>query len=145
MPGEPLRASPLTRAKLVLGFDWLYQRRDEHFGNGRLVRNTFENSVRRLANRVAAVVPVTRELLTVFTPDDVHLGGIPEETWQAVDDSRMRFALSCDACGQPIRVRVRQLGRHVGCPHCESSGTADWGDPVWPAPKEGAGRNGQTA
>ena len=125
---------PLTRAKLVLGFDWLYRRRDEHFGNGRLVRNTFENSVRRLANRVAAVVPVTRELLTVLTPDDVHLGSVPEEVWPAVEDPQMRFALRCDGCGSPIRVRVGQLGRHVGCPHCQARWTADWGEPVWPAP-----------
>jgi len=38
-----------------------------------LVATTFENSVRRLANRVAAMTPVTRDLLTVLTADEIDL------------------------------------------------------------------------
>lgn len=71
-----------AHTKLLLGFQWLYERRDEHFGNGRLVRNTFENAVRCLANRVAAVTPVTRELLTVLTADDIHLADVPAAAWK---------------------------------------------------------------
>ena len=77
-----------ARAKLLLGFHWLYGCRDEHFGNGRLVRNTFENSVRRLANRVASIAPVTRELLTVLTTDDIYLDKVPSDIWQQLDRRR---------------------------------------------------------
>src|SRR5262249_4579675 len=53
---------PRTRVKLLLGFQYLLDHRDEHFGNGRLARNVFERAIGRLANRIASVVPLTREL-----------------------------------------------------------------------------------
>ncbi|MHB8972592.1 MAG: AAA family ATPase [Pirellulaceae bacterium] len=118
----------LTRAKLLLGFQWLYESRDEHFGNGRLVRNTFENSVRRLANRVASVAPVTRELLTVLLADDIHLPQVPADLWGRLEDSDLRFAVTCQLCQKPVRLRANQLGRRVRCPHCHGHLQADWGE-----------------
>ena len=43
-----------SRRRLLRGFTYLYVRRDRHFGNGRCSRNSFERSVRRLANRLAS-------------------------------------------------------------------------------------------
>lgn len=119
-----------SRAKLLVGFDWLYQCRDEHFGNGRLVRNTFENSVRRLANRVATLVPVTRELLTVLTPQDVTFSDVPGDAWSMLEQPELRFMLPCPSCHRPVHVRARQLGQRVGCPHCKSPHEAEWGELV---------------
>ncbi len=119
-----------ARAKLLLGFHWLYGCRDEHFGNGRLVRNTFENSVRHLANRVASIAPITRELLTVLTIDDICLDKVPSDIWQQLDDDETRFAVTCESCGKTGRVRVNQLGSRVRCPHCKSRLMAEWGEPV---------------
>ncbi len=119
-----------ARAKLLLGFHWLYACRDEHFGNGRLVRNTFENSVRRLANRVAAVAPVTRELLTVLTTDDIHLEQVPSDAWQSLEGSRTRFAVTCESCGKTAHARANQLGAQLKCPHCKTRLMAEWGSPV---------------
>ena len=70
---------PAARAKLLLGLQWLYDHRDEHFGNGRTVRNLFELSIRRLANRIANISRLTRDQLTVLDPDDMHLTGVPPE------------------------------------------------------------------
>jgi replication-associated recombination protein RarA len=123
---------PEARAKLLLGFHWLYQSRDEHFGNGRLVRNTFENAVRRLANRIAEIAPITRELLTSFTTHDIHLADVPPEIWQETSDDRPLFATGCPQCGKAVRVRPRHLGHAVRCPHCQHRFTADWGAPVLP-------------
>ncbi len=64
---------PATREKLLRGFQSLLDQRDERFGNGRLVRNTFERAIHRLANRIAGEVPLTRELLTTLTPEDVEM------------------------------------------------------------------------
>ena len=47
--------------------------KDEHFGNGRLVRNIFEKAIRNLADRVVNVPELTPELLTTFQPDDIEL------------------------------------------------------------------------
>ncbi len=42
-----------TRPKLMVGLTELYRDRDRRFGNGRTVRNLFEQAIRRMANRIA--------------------------------------------------------------------------------------------
>jgi SpoVK/Ycf46/Vps4 family AAA+-type ATPase len=44
---------------------------DEHFGNARLVRNLFEAAIRRLANRIINIAPLTHEILTALHADDL--------------------------------------------------------------------------
>jgi SpoVK/Ycf46/Vps4 family AAA+-type ATPase len=120
----------LTRAKLLLGFDWLVERRDEHFGNGRLVRNTFENATRRLANRIVDVAPLTRELLTTFEPEDVQLDEVPAEVWAQLDSPERTFEFDCPGCGKPRELRQEHLGRRVRCRECDTAFCADWGRPL---------------
>lgn len=55
-------------------FRHLYDTRDENFGNGRDVRNRFEDTVVRQSNRVAAMEAPTREDLMTLLPED-----FPEE------------------------------------------------------------------
>ena len=62
-----------VREKLLSHLATASQNKDEHFGNGRLVRNLFENAMRRLADRVVDVVELTPELLTTFQPSDLEL------------------------------------------------------------------------
>jgi len=51
-------------------FEQLYEDRDENFGNGRDVRNRFEDMVVRQANRVAAMESPTKEDIVTFTRAD---------------------------------------------------------------------------
>lgn len=61
-------------------FDTLYARRDRNFGNGREVRNRFEDMVVRQANRVAAMDNPTKEDLICFTKEDFFPdSGLPEK------------------------------------------------------------------
>jgi len=60
-----------TREELRIGFQSLFDGRDEHFGNGRLARNLFEDAIRRHANRIIDISPITRELLTRLEPEDL--------------------------------------------------------------------------
>ena len=62
-----------AREKLRAGFQWLVDRRDEHFGNGRLARNIFEASIRHLANRIVDITPITRALLPRLEPVDIQI------------------------------------------------------------------------
>jgi SpoVK/Ycf46/Vps4 family AAA+-type ATPase len=48
-----------------------YNQRDKTFGNGRFVRNLFEKTVERQANRIAASAELTRELLTTIMVEDI--------------------------------------------------------------------------
>lgn len=66
-----------TQKKLVSGFQFLIDKKDEHFGNARLARNVFEQSIRRMASRIVSVAPLTRELLTTLHPQDIYMDGVP--------------------------------------------------------------------
>jgi hypothetical protein len=117
-----------TRAKLLLGFQYLLDRRDEHFGNGRLARTVFERSVRRLASRLAGVEPLTKALLTTLQPEDVVMEGVPEEVWDGLEDDARTFHLPCPGCARPSRLPQRLLGSKVRCHQCAHEFEADWGE-----------------
>ena len=53
-------------------FDELYAERDDNFGNGRDVRNCFEDMVVRQSNRVAAMESPTRDDLMTILPADLE-------------------------------------------------------------------------
>jgi SpoVK/Ycf46/Vps4 family AAA+-type ATPase len=119
-----------TRARLILGFRYLLEHRDEHFGNGRLVRNVFEMAIRRLADRIADIAPLTKELLTRLEPADIALAGVPESAINAEAASQLQLAVTCTGCGKPSRIRAQHLGRRVKCRKCGTSFDAEWGEPA---------------
>jgi len=119
-----------ARGKLLLGLRWRYDHRDEHFGNGRLVRNVFEQAIRRLANRIAGIVPVTKELLTVLEAADINLPEVPANVLNLANDPKQRFLVACPGCGGKSRVPASYLGLLVKCKSCSHRFTADWGEPV---------------
>ena len=53
-------------------FTELYEERNENFGNGRDVRNCFEDMIMRQSNRVAAMENPTKEDLMSVLPEDLH-------------------------------------------------------------------------
>lgn len=53
-------------------FEELYENRGENFGNGRDVRNVFEETVVRQSNRVAALDAPTKDDLMQFLPEDLR-------------------------------------------------------------------------
>jgi hypothetical protein len=124
------QAPAATQARLLLGFRWLYEHRDEHFGNGRTVRNVFELAIRRLANRIAGITPITAELLTVLKPEDIELPGVPPEVLSRAADPALRFLVHCPGCGGKSRVPADYLGRAVKCKACGERFTAAGGEPL---------------
>jgi SpoVK/Ycf46/Vps4 family AAA+-type ATPase len=120
----------LTRVKLLLGFDRLFSCKDEHFGNGRLVRNIFERSVSRLANRISGLIPLTRELLTTLETEDIEMEDVPVEVWKDLDSESRMFRMVCPGCKHTSRVPQKYLGHKVNCKRCNLSFSADWGELV---------------
>ena len=125
-----------VRARLLVGFDWLYRNRDEHFGNGRTVRNLFEDAIRRLADRIAGTAPVTSELLTHLRPTDIQFAEVPSENLDGGPE-RVRFAIVCPGCQRARRVPGRYLGRQVTCRRCATRFLPEWGEPEWGEPQGG--------
>lgn len=52
-------------------FDVLYAERNSRFGNARLVRNVFEKTFEKHANRTSDIAPITRAILTTIQAEDV--------------------------------------------------------------------------
>jgi Holliday junction resolvasome RuvABC ATP-dependent DNA helicase subunit len=60
-----------AQQQLKTTLDELYNRRDRTFGNARLVRNIFEKTIERQANRLAVINDLTDEVLTTIELEDI--------------------------------------------------------------------------
>lgn len=65
MDGECLK-------KMEQYFNYLYDIRDEHFGNGRVVRNTLEKLIKAQSDRLAEEENVTYDMLKTITLEDIE-------------------------------------------------------------------------
>lgn len=126
-----------SRRRLLRGFTYLYINRDRHFGNGRSSRNSFERSVRRMANRLSSETAITRELLVTLTPDDIEVADVAMEHLDAMAAEDGRVRVTCEHCDAATVLDDTALGTTVTCPTCEQSYELKWGDPVasLPAPQ----------
>ena len=64
-----LTTEALAKAKLM--FERAYLQRTKSFGNARLVRNMFEKTIERQANRIAKIAVLTKDKLTTIEADDI--------------------------------------------------------------------------
>lgn len=138
--------TPGARLKVMLGLRWQYEYRDQHFGNGRAVRNLFEQAVRRLANRLAEVVAVEHKALVTLRSADIEFEEVPAAAFEGYDESRSCVRLVCAGCQHSKVVPPSILGRKVTCPKCESNFVAEWGeiaddDPASLSKSGGAGQS----
>ncbi len=118
-----------TRAKILLGLKYLHDVRDEHFGNGRLARNLFERAIRKLANRIVGIAPLTKELLTRFEPEDIEMADIPAEAFAPLAEASLRFTVTCSGCKNESTIPAEYLGKRVQCKKCSHAFVAAWGQP----------------
>jgi AAA+ superfamily predicted ATPase len=115
-----------TRLRLLAGFQFLLDRRDEKFGNGRLVRNVFETAIRRLANRIADIAPLTAQLLTTIEPADIEFADVPAPIYRGLDDPALRILTICPGCGETLRCQTNFLCHRIKCKHCGHGFQLDW-------------------
>ena len=66
--------SARLREKAHLYFDALYQNRGRHFGNARLVRNSFEAALNQQATRLAKAGTFSPDVLSLLEAEDLDLG-----------------------------------------------------------------------
>lgn len=122
------RIPSLSRHRLLVGLDALHRERDQHFGNGRLARNAFEECVRRLADRVADVFPLTPELLTILQPEDIIVPGLTPENLLSLESESHTLRVTCSKCKKRLRMEGRLLGCNIRCPNCKTQFLASWAD-----------------
>jgi tellurite resistance protein len=118
------------QARLLTGLNWMYQHRDSHFGNGRTVRNLFENSIRHLANRIARQPEITPESLVTFLPEDVNFPKVPSELLRPECVAAQKFMAECPKCQHHLAVDANELGYVTICPGCKEEMPTDWAEPI---------------
>jgi thymidylate kinase len=123
-----------SRRRLLRGFTFLFIGRDRHFGNGRTSRNSFERSVRRLANRLATMTEIDRELLTTLQPEDIEVAGVTHEHLSAMAAEPGHVRVKCSHCEEASVVDDKTLGTSLACQSCGESFDVDWGEPVMELP-----------
>jgi hypothetical protein len=124
------RLDAQCRAKIMLGLAWLFAHRDEHFGNGRTVRNLFEHAIRRQANRIAGISKLSVDELSTLLADDVEFEDCPAECFARLADGGLRFTITCTHCQHAKDARVSFLGQTIRCPKCKKEFPAPWGTPI---------------
>ena len=60
-----------AKEQLMQYFEQAVANKDKNFGNGRFVRNVFEKTLERQANRLASISNLTTEQLTEITIEDL--------------------------------------------------------------------------
>ena len=68
--------SPEAEELAKQAFNVMYETRDDNFGNGRDVRNCFEDMVARQSDRVAAMEDPSKDDLMTFLPEDLVAAGL---------------------------------------------------------------------
>jgi AAA+ superfamily predicted ATPase len=115
-----------ARHRVLLGFHHLYERRDRHFGNGRLVRNAFEDSVRQLADRIAEVTKLSESLLTFLTAADISFPGVSQAQLEKCVARPHVLRIGCQGCERKVRITPASLGKQVKCGKCGHVQLAGW-------------------
>lgn len=132
-----------ARRRLLYGFDYLYQGRDRHFGNGRCSRNSFERSVRRLANRIAERTDIDRQLLTTLEGEDIEVAGILLSHLAALAGQEREVLVTCDHCQATQAISDQKLGCESTCTACKKPFTPKWGSFVPAGPPQTATKGGR--
>ena len=117
-----------ARHRALLGFHVLYEKRDRHFGNGRTVRNAFEDTVRKLADRIADVTQLSESLLTELTPQDICVPGVTSDELDRLISTEHKLRIECEGCKRRVRIHADSLGRRVRCKKCDRVQRADWAE-----------------
>jgi ribosomal protein S27AE len=115
----------------MLGLTEMHRQRDRHFGNGRAVRNLFEQAIRRMANRIADVRELTAHQLELLETSDIEFEGMQVDfNADSPNGTVQRFNVTCPKCGDASKSRGEYLGKKVTCPKCKAEFLAEWGEPV---------------
>ena len=115
-----------ARHRVLMGFHYLYMDRDRHFGNGRLVRNICEDSVRRLADRIADASQLTESLLTTLLAVDISIPELDEKKLDCLVSADHVLRIKCESCNSNVRIQPESLGRRIKCGKCSHVQSVGW-------------------
>ncbi|MBL4844675.1 MAG: AAA family ATPase [Planctomycetes bacterium] len=129
-----LELTPEARALSIVFFTLAHMGRDEELGNGRYVRNIFDEVMNHQAMRLSEDASSSKEALVSIAGSDIPLAQIgltrgelrlPETRWRII----------CPQCQHSHVVKVETIGRRGICTHCQGKLHIDWPELVKPDPQ----------
>lgn len=128
------KLTPKARTKAQLLFQTLYNVRDESFGNARVARNIFEQTINHQANRIIAIPKVTDEILGTIEALDVpgeaadrlpsqasaRTPANSEDSESIVFQEARPIRFACPSCSKSIKAPAKFAGKTGECPNCGS-------------------------
>ena len=100
---------------LAIFFNRAYAKRDQNFGNARFVRNAYEKTLGRHADRLAEYSgDLNRDMLVTIEADDLPFAmvlGIPKP----LDLSESKWRGKCPSCGKIAESGLNVIGKRVRC------------------------------
>ena len=125
------KLTPKARTKAQLLFQTLYNVRDESFGNARVARNIFEQTINHQANRIIAIPKVTDEVLGTIEALDVPgeaadrlpsqtSAPTPANSESVVFQEARPIRFACPSCSKSIKAPAKFAGKTGECPNCGS-------------------------
>ena len=115
-------------AYLSILFSVAFARRDDKFGNGRFVRNVFEEMCNRQALRLTSdATQKDKHSLQSLLGDDVPLDFVGLDRG-VLDVDKARWQSRCPKCEKRLRASARFLGQRVKCNTCGERFVLEWPD-----------------
>jgi hypothetical protein len=123
-----LRLTPGLKEKLLHHFIHLHAERDAHFGNARLVRNTFEAVVAAQASRLAGkATPDADELVLLIESD---LTTPAQQKLEAHRQSKRGYRVKCGHCGEVYSWSPELTLETAECTKCHQLYNCEFGEAV---------------
>ncbi len=121
-----LRLSPGLKERLIAFFHAHYARRDQHFGNARLVRNCFESMVTAQASRLVNGPPPDAATLTLLVADDLEWPSGLADVLGA--PAQRKYRVVCPGCGEVYQWSPELELSDAQCGKCQAIYDASFGD-----------------
>ncbi len=117
--------SPALREKVMHHFQFLWENRDEHFGNARLVRNCFESAITAQANRLANSQSVDATALARLEAEDLTTPS--DDAHANYTRSGTGYTIQCGHCGETYSWLAEMDLRTALCTKCGKTYEAEFG------------------
>ena len=119
-----------TFAHACILFNLANNQRDEHFGNGRFVRNVYESTTMKQSARLAAHKQITKQALATLEHTDIPFEIIPNFDVNGLDLSQSKWSGTCPQCQKSFNVKLDFIGQRVLCKQCNNKFWFPWWNPV---------------
>ena len=117
--------APALREKIMHHFHQLWQARDGHFGNARLVRNCFEEVINAQASRISGLASADAQSLSQLEVGDLHSASDPAR--DSHQQSGKGYTVHCRHCGELYSWLPELNLRDAQCAKCGKLYDAEFG------------------